>query len=259
MTADGHALAELVAGLPPVGLSQVLERTELLTRLDRKYLVPNGTLPRIFADLAGRYAALEIHGRRHFRYSSTYFDTPDLLTYRQHRQGRRRRFKFRTRSYLDSGECVFEVKMAGVRGQTDKRRIRHDLAQPAELTPDSRQFLTHALLTAYRMNPPEDLRSNVTTSYTRVTLVQRAGLGRVTFDTGLIFTDRIRTVSPEEGHVLVETKSPGTATPMDRILLRHGVRPIRLSKYCLAVAVLDPCVRANPWHPVLRRWFGHRR
>jgi hypothetical protein len=53
-------------------------------------------------------------------------------------------------------------------------------------------------------------------------------------------------VLAKEGHVLVETKSPGADTPMDRILRRLGVRPLSLSKYCLAVPAPmtdpEPCL-----------------
>ena len=56
---------------------------------------------------------LQIDRRRSFDYESVYFDTPDLSTYRAHVQRRRLRFKARTRTYTDSGLCMFEVKLTG--------------------------------------------------------------------------------------------------------------------------------------------------
>lgn len=33
------------------------------------------------------------------------------------------------------------------------------------------------------------------------------------------------------------------------------LRPLPMSKYCLAVALLHPGIRANPWHRTRRRYF----
>lgn len=251
------ALAAALAGLPAVGLPEVLSRAELQLRLDRKYLVPAGLLAELIDGLAGGYAALEIDGSRDFRYSSTYFDAPDLLTYRQHLQGRRRRFKIRTRSYLDSGECMFEVKLAGGREATDKRRLPYEVARREELTVAAREFLWDTLLHAYRANPPERLGPAATTAYRRATLVRRSGAGRVTLDTGLVCRAPGGAAVPaRDDLVLVESKSTAADAPADRLLRRLGVRPLPLSKYCLAVAVLYPQVTANPWHRPLRRLFA---
>jgi len=249
-------LGDAAAGPPAIGLPDVLARSALQLRLDRKYLLPAKLVPAFVGGLAGDYAALEIDGLRVFRYSSTYFDTPDLLTYRQHRQDRRRRFKVRTRTYLDSGSCMFEVKMNGTREATDKRRMPYEAPRRAELTAAAEGFLAETLLSAYRMNAPEPLRPSATTGYRRVTLVQRSGTGRVTLDAGLVCARPGTRVKARGDWVLVESKSAAADTPADRLLRRMRVRPVRISKYCLAVAVLYPGTPANPWRPVLRRCFG---
>ncbi|REE96389.1 polyphosphate polymerase domain-containing protein [Thermomonospora umbrina] len=262
---EGHgvraedALEELAGALPPIDLLDMLARAELQVRLDRKYLVPAALCAEIVPRLKGEYAALDIGGRRRFRYSSTYFDTPDLLTFRQHLQGRRQRFKIRTRSYLDSGECMFELKLAGTRDATDKRRMAYDITRRAMLNTDARSFLTDVLLSAYRMNAPEALGPSATTNYLRSTLVQLSGSGRVTFDAGLVCAWDGKSVYADPGLVLVESKSAHADTPMDRVLRAFRLRPLSISKYCVAIAVLHPEVRANPWHAALRTYFGGRR
>jgi hypothetical protein len=55
--------------------------------------------------------------------------------------------------------------------------------------------------------------------------------------------------------VLVESKSPGPAADADRALRSLGLRPVPMSKYCVAVALLHPRLPANPWHRTLRRYF----
>ncbi|QFG21937.1 polyphosphate polymerase domain-containing protein [Actinomadura sp. WMMB 499] len=255
---DGStAVARLTGALPPMSLAQVLDRAELQTRVDRKYLVPADQCAAMLPRLAGEYAVLEIDGRRDFRYSSTYFDSPDLLTFRQHRQGRRQRYKMRTRTYMDSGECMFEVKLSGARNSTDKRRMHYDAARRRTLDAPARAFLQDVLLSAYRTNPPEIVVTSATTDYLRSTLVQLSGPGRVTFDTTLTCTDGSgTTVAADPGTVLIESKSAGGDAPVDRVLRDQGVRPAKISKYCVAVAVLYPGVPANPWRPALRAYFG---
>ncbi|TDD80105.1 polyphosphate polymerase domain-containing protein [Actinomadura darangshiensis] len=248
-------LGAAATGPSPVGLAEVLARSALQLRLDRKYLLPARLVPELVGGLAGSYAALEIDGRRLFRYASTYFDTPGLLTYRQHLQDRRRRFKIRTRTYLDSGSCMVEVKMNGTRDATDKRRMPYDAGRRMELTGAAEDFLAATLLSAYRMNPPAPLLASATTAYRRVTLVQRSGAGRVTLDAGLVCTRPGRRIEARDGWVLVESKSAAWDTPADRLLRRLRVRPLKISKYCLAVAVLYPGTAANPWHRALRRCF----
>jgi VTC domain len=142
VTAGSRAAAVVggaVAGLPAAGLAEVLERAALQARTDRKYLVPVERFAELVSRLPDRYAVLEIGRLRGFAYESVYFDTPDLLTYRQHLQGRRRRYKVRTRTYLDSGDCMFEVKLKGRREQTVKARLPYPVADRARITPQAQR------------------------------------------------------------------------------------------------------------------------
>jgi hypothetical protein len=123
-------VAGSVAGLPAASLAEVIERSALQARVDHKYLVPLERFAELAARLPDTYAVLEIDQLRGLAYESVYFDTPDLLTYRQHLQGRRHRYKVRTRAYLDSGVCMFEVKLKGRREQTIKARLPYPVARP---------------------------------------------------------------------------------------------------------------------------------
>ena len=57
-------------------------------------------------------------------------------------------------------------------------------------------------------------------------------------------------------HVLVETRLPGRHGDADIALRSLGLRPVEMSKYCVAVAVLHPGIRRNPWHRTLQRSFA---
>jgi hypothetical protein len=117
-------MAESVAKRAPASLTEVTEQAALRVRVDRKYMVPVDHFGELMARLSQRYTVLEIDGRRAFAYESVYFDTSDLLTCRQHLQGRRRRYKVRTRAYLDTAYCAFEVKFNGARSRPSRRSCR---------------------------------------------------------------------------------------------------------------------------------------
>ncbi|HEX4813864.1 MAG TPA: polyphosphate polymerase domain-containing protein [Nonomuraea sp.] len=252
MTADADVvLAGVAAGARPVGLDDV---PELMSRVDAKYLVTASTVARLAAELGDRFAVLRIGGRRQFRYSSTYFDTPDLLTFRQHRQDRRRRFKLRTRTYVDGGGRWLELKLKGARGGTDKHRIPYDDAPARTLTGTAMDFVSDTLLAELRLPAPDPLLPVLSTDYRRVTLVDRLGKARLTCDTGLICRDADRAVPARRDLVLLESKSADGRALADRLLRAMGVRPVSVSKYCLAVAALRSCP-ANRWHPVLNRYL----
>ena len=93
-------------------------------------------------------------------------------------QRRRHRFKVRTRTYCDSGDCLLEVKSKGYRGRTVKQRIPHDAERPGELGIDARRFVT-----SITGEDAAGLRPVLETFYHRTTLSQ--GRQRVTLDVDL--------------------------------------------------------------------------
>ena len=113
----------------------------LLTRVDRKYLVPLTCAQNLVDGLAPHARVLAIDERRRFSYASTYFDTPGLEAFMLTARKRRRRFKVRTRTYLDSGLCFLEVKTRGARGTTVKRRMGYHPDDASRLTGSGRAFV----------------------------------------------------------------------------------------------------------------------
>jgi hypothetical protein len=253
-----RAVAAAAAMVAPIGLKELNALAELQTRVDRKYFVPAELFHQLIARLADEMQVLEIDGRRTFGYESFYFDTPQLSTYRAHLQRRRQRFKARTRTYTDTGLCMFEVKLTGARGETVKQRVPHPQELRAELTDDALNHLGSTLRDAYHQDLPAGLRPTLVTSYRRTTFVSRTGEARLTCDVGLVCGDVEHEVRDTGTHVLVESKSSGPGSAPDRILRELGVRPATVSKYCVAVAALHPELPSNPWQQTLRRYFGPR-
>ncbi|HEU5127534.1 MAG TPA: polyphosphate polymerase domain-containing protein [Glycomyces sp.] len=245
----------MFAHLPAIGLGELVETAELQTRVDRKYLVDRAALAALLADLAGELAVLEIEGERRFSYESVYFDTPALASYFGAARSRRRRFKVRTRTYLDSGRCMLEVKTRAGEA-TVKRRWAYRAEDRHRLTAGGRWLVETSGAVPVRT---EDLAPAMVTRYLRATVLHRPTGTRLTCDTGLRFEDfggLAGAMSAETA--VVETKSPGGAGPVDRWLWGAGHRPCRISKYGTGMAFLHPDLPANKWNLTLRRHFDWR-
>ncbi len=245
--------------LRPVDLAALNAAAELQTRVDRKYILPARALPAVLAELPAGSEALEIGGERFLRYASQYFDTPDLDSYFGAARGRRRRFKVRARTYLDSGGSFLEVKTRGGRSATVKDRVP---VVGDELDADAVTYAGDLLAgagipdadhLAHRLSPV------LLTRYRRATLLLPATVGgdpsRATIDVDLawIGDDGVGFALPDS--VIVETKSGQRAGALDRTLWRHGHRPASLSKYGTGMAALHPALPSHKWRRVLTRHF----
>lgn len=245
---------EALADLEPVDLATVEAAASLTRRFDDKFLVDVDTLDEVVVGLGGGWSVLEVDTARATRYSSTYFDTADLLTYRHHLQGRRRRYKVRTRRYGDSGPHMVEVKLKGSAGRTEKARWERDARLPEHLTADELDRVHAVLADTYGWPPPDALEPSLTTNFTRSTLVEVRQGQRITIDTGLVVEGRAGgAVRFDSGLAVVEVKGARRASDAFRLMMRLGHRPMPVSKYCLGVVSLHPGIRGNPWRPTLRR------
>ena len=252
-------------------LAELNSAAGLLTRVDRKYLVPLKSAQGLVDGLAPHAQVLAIDERRRFSYASTYFDTPELDAFMLTARKRRRRFKVRTRTYLDSGLCFLEVKTNGSRESTVKDRFKYDPDDADRVTPDGRLFIIERLVESSTCSPDEAstiaeaLVPVMDSTYSRTTLHLPHDEARATFDTELTWDlfgpdgKRLeRGVSV--GHLnVVETKNPSTASPTDRLLWNQGHRPTRISKYATGMALLYANLPTNRWNRTIKRNLGRYR
>lgn len=246
-----------VAHLAPISLDELVAEAALLARVDRKYVVPRRAVAGWIADLDPATRVLEIDGARTFAYESVYFDTPDLLSFHMAAQPRRRRFKLRTRAYLDSGDAFLEIKTRGARGLTVKEREEYDPAHLDRLTDAAHDRVTVALDDiGVAPRAAAELRPALRTRYRRLTLLAADGVGRVTVDTDLTWLRPDGTGFALPGVAIVETKSGSAAGDADRALWRAGHRPETVSKYATGLAAMHPHLPRNRWARLLRGPFA---
>lgn len=262
MTLDGPVFDDVVAGLDPVGLDEINADAALQTRVDRKYVVSAGQLADLVATFASGCSVLDIDGRRSFRYASVYHDTAERRLYLDTANRRPFRFKVRERSYVDAGNTMLEVKTKNGRGKTVKYRIDlEDLGVdvPARRTGD---LLTDEMCGFVDEVVDTDITAALApvlrVQFERTTLLTSNGDSRCTIDCGLTSSDFDGGVVRPD-FVVVETKSLGHRSEVDRWLWSQGLRPARLSKYCTAMSMLDRSLPANHWHRTLRRHFSVQR
>jgi hypothetical protein len=250
--------------LTPIGLDELVEQAALLERIDRKYVVRRADLRDLIALVPARTRVLEHGGRRTHGYRSVYLDTPDLASYRVAGQRRRRRWKVRSRAYLDTGGSWLEVKTRSAREVTTKVRIPHPDLEATVLDDPGVSFVDTSLAEA-RVDGvrASELRPVLATSYDRSTLLlPGVRPTRVTIDTDLGWTwlasgrvcDSARDLD-RPGLAIVETKGGSTPSAMDRLLWARGHRPVSISKYGVGVAALHDVPRLK-WHRVLVRDLG---
>ena len=130
------------------------------------------------------------------------------------------------------------------------------MSHPAELTTQALSHLAGALHEAYETDLPAGMRPTLYTTYRRTTFVARTGEARLTCDVGLVCGNGRHEVRDSGTHVLVESKSAAGGGAADSILRDLGVRPVSVSKYCVAVAALHPELPSNPWRQTLQRYFA---
>ncbi|MEZ5246069.1 MAG: polyphosphate polymerase domain-containing protein [Acidimicrobiales bacterium] len=248
MSAIEHALTTL----DPISLQATNQLAELQTRVDRKYLVDEATLVQLITAVAPSVRVLQIDGRQSSLYRSTYFDTESLELFRAAVQGRRHRYKIRSRTYGETGPCFLEVKAKGRRGHNVKARIPYRRTDHAAITSEGDDFVEQA---TGAQGLAAALRPTLCTEYVRSTLIDPGTRTRLTLDRGLQCTDLAVDDCNEAmlDAIVIETKTTGPPSAADRWLWEHHRRPTSISKYCTGLAATRPELPANKWHTLIAR------
>jgi hypothetical protein len=251
------AFAGSTAGFDAVSLEDLVADAALLTRVDRKYVLPIADAERVIAGLDPETRVLEIDGRRDFAYETVYFDTPDLLSWRLAAHARRRRFKVRTRTYTDAGVAFLEVKTRGARSATVKERIGYDVADRDRLTDAGHEYAEVSLgCLGLGAEIVDELTPTLVSRYRRTTFAPLEAGVRATLDLGLAWETADGARLEATGVAIIETKSGARASGVDRALWRAGHRPASISKYGTGLVAIRGDLPAGRWARVLRRHFA---
>lgn len=252
MNNSPSTLDSVVGTIPAITLEE-MDSVKLLNRIDSKYLTDEATLVEVLEDArAAGYRALLTEGTQICPYNSVYYDTPSLKMFRDHHNRRLVRQKVRTRVYVNSGTTFLEIKRKNNHGRTKKKRTSIPACELMGFSADEAAcsyLAKHSAFTVDMLSPV------LSTTFRRITLVNPAMTERLTIDSSLKFENfRTGLRATLKDTVIIELKQDGhAASQMKNILLNHRIKPVRVSKYCIAETLTDPSVKKNRFLPKVRR------
>ena len=152
------------------------------------------------------------------------------------------RKKVRMRSYLDTGDCFFEIKHKSNKGRVNKKRIQLPITNfdTSSFNTDSVEFLQKQ--TDYQ---GPDLLPQVRTTFDRITLVNKEKTERLTIDVNLNFENRqTGIIQGFPDIMIIELKQDSSsASMMKSILMDLRIQPKSISKYCLGTVLTNPAAK----------------
>lgn len=231
-------IAKILDSFEGIGLEQ-MDEVALLRRVDTKFILSLPLLQEILPSLSDHYRVLKINQQALLSYHTRYLDTAELKAYFTHHNSRNPRYKIRLRSYTESQLTFLEIKEK-IKGRTIKKRKTVPV-NLTELRPEDKEYLYLNI-----MKDKAELQTTLLNSFSRCTLVNKAGTERLTIDTGLQF-EGLPDDSRLEHLVIAELKQ----IKLDRssffyqTLREKGIRPMRVSKYCLGMMLTNPELKRN--------------
>lgn len=248
-------LQESLQSLSPIHLSE-MEGTELMSRLDQKFLIQSDWIPQLIKACKDHYKILEVEGARQSGYSNRFIDTKLNDSLNAHTRGRKIRFKARIRQYDSNGKSFLEIKEKTVQGKTIKSRLERgkkvDLFE--ELSGVEWDFLNEH----YQYNEPK--LSDVSCHFNRLTLVSTERQERITIDTDIVFKSKDRTEGLGSLAIIeVKQEAIDRFSPLLMALkaFRFEHTPLgrrtSLSKYVLGMLLLNPDLPPRSYRMVVKR------
>ena len=240
----------ILNGFNTISLDE-MSSIRLMNRIDTKYLANEQQLVRLLEMARGEYMVQSIDGIRQSEYSTQYLDDRFNTMYLNHHNGRVPRQKVRIRTYVDTNDDFFEVKIKNNHGRTKKKRM-HLTGADTYVQEGASAFLEeHAMLSI----PLSDMRPKVANHFKRITLVNNAKTERLTIDRELSFHNSETGLDRNmDNLVVIEVKRDGnTYSPIQDLLRELRIFPSGFSKYCIGMALTTPGIKRNLFNERLRK------
>ena len=209
-------------------------KAPLMEREDKKFVMTALQINDVLADCLKEYQILKIENDLFFDYKTAYYDTKELELYQNHHNGKGNRNKIRERLYVKSGLKFIEIKNKNNKGKTIKHRVESNTILEAK-----KFIANHSGLSV------SDLLKTLSIEYSRITLLHKTNLEKVTLDYDLVFFNDNATVN-YKNIVIAEVKTEKTNDiEFCHIMKKHTIREGSLSKYCLGLVSLNNQIKHN--------------
>jgi hypothetical protein len=242
--------ARILERFDPISLDE-MSSIRLMNRIDSKYLANEDQLSQLLEMALGDYMIQSIDGIRQSEYRTTYFDNKDNIMYLNHHNGRLTRQKVRIRTYVDTNDYFFEVKLKNNHGRTKKKRI-HLTSAGSYVQDGAAEFLAEHTMLPLTLS---DLAPKLSNHFKRITLVNKAKTERLTIDRELSFHNEESGMDRNMDRlVVIEVKRDGnTYSPIQELLREVRIFPSGFSKYCIGMALTTPGIKRNMFNERIRK------
>jgi len=218
-------------------------------RSDVKYVFHQKSLIQLLEKLKGHFRILNIQSSGIQSYKTIYLDSAKFDMYHQHHNGLRNRYKIRAREYLSSNVSFLEIKTKNNKGITAKRRIEIENIEIEEISNK---------VDLIRQKTPFkniDLVQSLQNEFSRITLVNEETPERITIDCNLSFlVSKGATIELPQLCILEIKRNQNTKNRLlDSILKELKIYPMRFSKYCIGLSLLETKVKNNRFKPVIHQ------
>jgi hypothetical protein len=237
-------IENIIQGFDAVSLKE-LDSVQLQNRVDTKYVLTIAQLAELLNGIQDEQFVLTIDKNRLFNYKTIYYDTPSFQFYKDHHNGCVNRVKVRSRQYVESNLCFYEIKRKLFGTRTDKQRIKIP-ALFDEVPHDAYNLIQYKRL---NNQPIEKKLSNY---FKRITLTNKKFTERITIDLEIKFENQHQTI--ELPHiVIIEVKQGKTDVFSNTIqqLKKLRIHESSFSKYVVGVSMLEPHIKNNNFKPLL--------
>lgn len=242
--------ANILDGFNTISLDE-MSSIRLMNRIDTKYLTNEQQLSRLLEMARDKYMVQSINGTVESEYTTQYLDDRFNTMYLNHHNRRLPRQKVRIRTYVDTSDNYFEVKLKNNHGRTKKKRM-HLTAADTYAQEGAAAFLEdHAMLPI----PLSDMTPKVANRFKRITLVNNAKTERLTIDRELSFHNSETGLDRNmDNLVVIEVKRDGnTFSPIQDLLRELRIFPCGFSKYCIGMALTTPGIKRNLFNERIKK------
>lgn len=242
--------SQILDGFNTISLDE-MSSIRLMNRIDSKYLANETQLYRLLEMAGDDYMVQSINEIRQSEYRTLYLDDRFNTMYLHHHNGHLTRQKVRIRTYVDTGDHFFEIKLKNNHGRTKKKRI-HLTGADTFIQEGAAEFVQENAMLSI---PLSDMMPKVANHFRRITLVNNAKTERLTIDRQLSFHNCETGLDRNmDNLVVIEVKRDGnTYSPIQDLLRELRIFPSGFSKYCIGMALTTPGIKRNLFNERIRK------
>ncbi len=237
-------IKECIHRFESVSLKQ-LDSVELQNRIDTKYILTEHELLQLLEGIRENQYVLEIDQNRIFNYQTNYFDTEDFQFFKDHHNGCVNRVKVRSREYVESNLCFYEIKRKLFGTRTDKQRKK--IPTIYDQVPDEDYKLIQ-----YKRLQNRPIEKKLTNNFQRITLTNKSFTERITIDINIRFTNgKVNITLPNLAVIEVKQGKSDVFSNTIQVLKKLRVHESSFSKYAIGVSMMENNIKHNNFKPIL--------